>query len=88
MAIDTRFDTCAECAADEDCAVLAGKPLCSGCLRDAANMISMYEDDLKDAQDELAECERTCEELRADVARLVAEAAKPPKAKRKAKVAT
>lgn len=63
MAIDTRYDTCAACAADEQCAIVANVPICGDCGKEIAiAAASAYEDELDNARAEVKSAEEDRDE--------------------------
>lgn len=97
MAIDTRYDTCAVCAADEQCAVVAGNPVCGDCCKEHAATVVELDEELDDLRAEVKSLEedRDEEKMRADEAErklqeiaATADQPKAPKKPRKANAAT
>lgn len=71
MTIETRYDTCAVCASDEDCALIADKPVCGDCCE--AGMLAAgvdHESEVEDLKSEVADHEETITELREKIEKL------------------
>lgn len=62
MTIDTRYDTCVGCAADGQCAIVAGQPFCGDCGASIADAAGDATGELRELQNKLDSAEAAARE--------------------------